>query len=369
MQKNEIILTYGNSPFDMAQDILRAAHVEDLIGSKDKRIGLKPNLVVPKPASEGATTHPEILAGIIEYLLGHGFQDITIMEGSWVGERTARAFDACGYSGLARKYGVRLLDLQKDSASARPCAGLNIRICDAALAMDFMINLPVLKGHCQTGVTCALKNNKGVLPDSEKRRFHTMGLHKPIAHLNTVAKSDFILVDGICGDLDFEEGGNPVPMNRMFGVRDAVLCDAFACRLMGIAVEDVPYIGLAERLGVGSADLHAAVVTELNSPQCKGAKPERSGRSVAKLAKYVEQRDACSACYGSLIHALARLDEQGLLRNLKPGGICIGQGFKGERDITGRIGIGACLRQCGDALPGCPPTAADILAFLMRHAR
>lgn len=83
---------------------------------------------------------------------------------------------------------------------------MKLKVCDTALQAEFVINMPVLKGHCQTKITCALKNNKGVIPNSEKRRYHTMGLHKPIAHLNTVVRNDFILVDNICGDLDFEEG-------------------------------------------------------------------------------------------------------------------------------------------------------------------
>ena len=42
-----------------------------------------------------------------------------------------------------------------------------------------------------------------------------MGLHKPIACLNKAIKQDLIIVDGIMGDLNFEEGGNPVKMNRI----------------------------------------------------------------------------------------------------------------------------------------------------------
>lgn len=49
---------------------------------------------------------------------------------------------------------------------------------------------------------------KGLLPNREKRHFHAMGLHKPIAHLAVGLHQDFILVDNICGDWDFEDGGN-----------------------------------------------------------------------------------------------------------------------------------------------------------------
>lgn len=53
----------------------------------------------------------------------------------------------------------------------------------------------ILKDHCQAAVTCALKNYKGVIPNSEKRRFYTLDLHKPTAHLNPIARTDFIPVD------------------------------------------------------------------------------------------------------------------------------------------------------------------------------
>ena len=58
----------------------------------------------------------------------------------------------------------------------------------------------------------------------------------------------------ISRDLDFEEGGNPVVMNRILGFKDPVLCDAFVCESMGYTPEDVPYITMAEALGVGTTD-------------------------------------------------------------------------------------------------------------------
>lgn len=97
-------------------------------------------------------------------------------------------------------------------ASEVDCAGMKLQICSSVRKLDFLINVPVLKGHCQTKITCALKNMKGLIPNKEKRHFHKLGLHKPIAHLNVGIHQDFIVVDNICGDLDFEDGGNPVVM-------------------------------------------------------------------------------------------------------------------------------------------------------------
>ncbi|MDL2229093.1 DUF362 domain-containing protein [Treponema sp. OttesenSCG-928-L16] len=361
MEKNEILIIYGEDPAAMAYRIAEETGLDSLIGDTKKRVGLKPNLVVARRASGGATTHPEIAEGLIRYLQERGFRKLVILEGSWVGDRTREAFKVCGYRELAEKYGVELIDTQTDSSRAYDCKGIKIEICDSAMDLDFMINLPVMKGHCQTSVTCALKNNKGIIPDKEKRRFHSMGLHKPIAHLNTAAKNDFILVDGICGDLDFEEGGNPVYAGRLFAGRDPVLIDAWAAAQMGYETGDVPYIEMAEALGVGCADISKARVRELNGGSGGAGAAKASGK-VKELSAYINENNACSACYASLIFALSRLSRNELGRITEP--LCIGQGFRGK---SGKLGIGNCCSGFKQHVPGCPPDGAHIVSFLKDH--
>jgi uncharacterized protein (DUF362 family) len=361
MEKNEILVIYGNNPEEMAYKLAEAAGLADLIGSRESRIGFKPNLVLARPASEGATTHPEIVRGITGYLQKNGFYHLSIIEGAWVGARTREAFSVCGYTALARDLGLTLVDTQDDQARRYDCRGMDIEICDSALAVDFMINLPVMKGHCQTLVTCALKNNKGIIPNREKRRFHSLGLHKPIAHLNTIAKNDFILVDGICGDLDFEEGGTPVPAGRMFAARDPVLCDAWAASQMGYTPGEIPYIGLSEKLGVGCGDPARARLRELNRG-ADGAPMPRPGGKARQLAPYIREERACSACYAALVFALSRMNRRELDRLREP--VAIGQGFAGKQ---GALGIGRCTSRFTASLEGCPPSASAILEFLRKQ--
>jgi uncharacterized protein (DUF362 family) len=363
MEKDEIIVIYGNTPEEMAYKLADAAGLADLIGDRKKRIGLKPNLVVARPADGGATTHPEIAEGLIRYLREKGFQDLVILEGSWVGDSTRQAFPRCGYTALAKKTGVELIDAQADSYRSYDCRGMKIEICDSAMALDFMINLPVMKGHCQTSVTCALKNNKGIMSDREKRRFHSLGLHKPIAHLNTVARNDFIVVDGICGDLDFEEGGTPIPAGRMFAARDPVLCDAWVADQMGYSAAEVPYIGMAAALGVGCGDVKMARVRELNSSADAPAMPKALGKA-KQFASFVKEDKACSACYAALIRALSRMDRSEV--NRLKGPVCIGQGFRGK---TGTLGVGRCTSAFSASVGGCPPGAAAIMEFLRGAGR
>ena len=360
MERNQIYITCGTEYQEMTKELLKECALAELIGDRKKRIAIKPNLVSASDPSNGATTHREILAGIMEYLRGHGFQNIVLTEGSWVGEKTADAFRACGYQEICERYDVPFHDTQKDKGVSTDCSGMKLNICSSVGDIDFLINVPVLKGHCQTKITCALKNMKGLIPNSEKRRFHSLGLHKPIAHLNTAIRQDFIVVDNICGDLDFEDGGNPVVMNRILAGRDPVLIDAYVCHMMHYKVSDVPYVELAGKLGVGCSDIGKADIRICG--ESMGEQLPRS-RKVVELADAVEEVESCSACYGYLIPALDRLKQEGLLQNLHEK-ICIGQGYRGK---TGELGIGHCTRNFRHHLEGCPPLEDDIYKFLKEY--
>ncbi|NMA55329.1 MAG: DUF362 domain-containing protein [Firmicutes bacterium] len=357
--KNRLVIKYGNRPLHMVQVALEAASLADSIDT-EARIGIKPNLVLDQPAALGATTHAEVVAGIIEYLNGIGCRQLMIIESSAIGYSTTRAFTICGYDRLAAKYNVELVDLKDDQAVLVRAAGLDLSVCKTAIELDYLINVPVLKAHCQTALTCALKNLKGCIPDREKRRFHTLGLHRPIAALNAALTTNLVVVDGICGDLTFEEGGNPVAMNQIIVGSDPVLVDAYAAEQIGLDPASIRYITLAEQLGLGSADLNAAEIIRLGT-QTQPASAAVASPLARQLAKYVDARSACSICYGSLIRALARLQETGQLDQLG-GKIKIGQEFRGRQEEG--IGIGACTAGLTYNLPGCPPGTKKIVEFL-----
>jgi uncharacterized protein (DUF362 family) len=325
---------------------------------KDIRIGIKPNLVCASPAEEGATTHPEIVEGIIIYLTKIGFNNIKIIEGAWVGDSTKRAYKVCGYEDISRRYGIPLIDLKDDGYVTKVYKGMELKICKTVFEIDYLINVPLIKGHCQTRITCALKNLKGIIPDSEKRRFHTMGLHKPIAYLNAVVRQDLIIADGICPDPYFEEGGRPVKMNRIAAGFDPVLMDSYAAKVLGYKTEDIKYIVLAESEGIGRVlkdDNDIVNIYEDSS----GADNITIVQKEKKYLNMIEEADACSACYSNLVSALEKLDELGATENIADQ-ICIGQAYRGYKGI---LGVGDCTSCFEKYMPGCPPSVDDIIKF------
>ncbi|MDO4538705.1 MAG: DUF362 domain-containing protein, partial [Coriobacteriales bacterium] len=303
-----------------------------------------------------AVTHPGVLSGCIEYFQAHGVRNISVIESSWVGDKTMRAMKAAGYDAVCARYGVSFHDLKKDKVHSVETPIGAIDICQRALETDLLVDLPVLKGHCQTNMTCALKNLKGCIPDYEKRRFHTLGLTKPIAALGAALRPGLIVVDSICGDLCFEEGGTPIETNLMYACTDPVEADAYGRTLMGLAPEDVPYIELAERYGAGQVAWREEDVVYLNEPTDARPYPRPSG-TVARLTRNVHEDKACSACFAALVRALYTA---GSARGDKS--IYIGQGWQGKT-FEG-LGIGRCCAGATTCVMGCPPTPSAIARHL-----
>ena len=351
----------------LSLDILRPILEQLPQPPKHARIAIKPNLVVPKPSTSGATTDPALVTCIIKYLKEKGHTDIRILESSGVGNSTQRAFGICGYDTISENLDVPLVDLKEDQTTKVSTHDLDLEVCQEVLDSDFLINVPVLKAHCQTRLTCALKNLKGCIPDREKRRFHTLGLHKPIAALNTVIKSHWVIVDGLIGDLTFEEGGTPIHMGRIILGHDPVAVDTYALELLGYELNDVPYVSMAATWRVGTTDLSNVDVIEHIDGARPPIVPQPANIVAERYRVFIDEREACSACYASLIYALRRYEQLhgALPRSLQ---ISIGQGFSYGTQGTSlkkSYGIGRCTAtQCSMYVPGCPPTAKQILTKL-----
>ena len=84
--------------------------------------------------------HTEIVEGVIRYLQEAGFRNLSVCEGSWVGDRTDDALLVCGYDTMLKRLEVPFVDLQKDKSRLVDCAGMKIRICEEPLSADFLIN-------------------------------------------------------------------------------------------------------------------------------------------------------------------------------------------------------------------------------------
>jgi uncharacterized protein (DUF362 family) len=169
----------------------------------------------------------------------------------------ARACQNWGYDAIARRHGVPIANVShapvvtvKTASRLVPELDLPRQVVEASS----IINVPVLKTHVLSGLTCALKNHWGLLP-RVRYKFHPM-LSEVIAVMNSAIPQTVLnVVDGtVCIEGSGPKTGVPKIVNVVFAGRDRVAVDAAALDFIGMPRSMAPHVERAAELGVGSLE-------------------------------------------------------------------------------------------------------------------
>jgi len=348
------------------------------------RVLIKPNLTAEENLWEkGILTGPIFMQALVEEVQKAKPSEIIVAEAIAVGLNTKKAFVANGYEEMARKTGVKLLDLYDGEFEEIKTAegGLlkSVRVSKEVLKADFFINAPVLKTHFASTLSAAMKNLKGTTTYEEKKRFHYLGLNKAIAELNAVLKPHLIVVDGLIAmEGDGPVWGTPVGLNILMGGTDAVAVDTVAARIMGLDPSEVLSLCLAQGMGYGVWDEREIKV--LGNSVEGVRRPFK--RACAPLELDLEKicfikGEACNGCPNALRIALDRLKDAGVdLKKLPKLEISMGSKARlSESKDSVMLPIGNCQKQyrhLPNHVPGCPPPTflvADQLREILGEKR
>ncbi len=262
---SKVAIVKGTSPVETTVKALeRIGSDVDSVLSREKPILIKPNYINSKHPSTGITTDSRVIEGIVKFLRERKIEEIIIGEGSGFGD-TFQAFKVAGVDAVAERWGVKLVDLNKDEFvevnPPDPLSLKKVRIAKTALEST-IISVPKLKPHRIATVTLSLKNMMGAL--ASKGSMHKGRLSQNIADLASILRPSISVVDGIIAGEGHETSGNPVEMNLVIAGTDPVAVDAVGAAVMGIPPTDVKHLLLAEKKGLGTCNLEE--ITVLGEP-------------------------------------------------------------------------------------------------------
>ena len=264
-----VAIVKGEKPVETTISALKLieADIEHALAESGKnQILIKPNYINSKHPSTGITTDSRVIEGVVKFLkTGNTTSDVVIGEGSGFAD-TFQAFKTAGVDAVADRWGIKLVDLNKDEfVEAQVPNPLNlkkIRVSKTAWEST-IISVPKLKPHRIATVTLSLKNMMGALATKGSMHMGT-SLSENIADLASVLTPSLAVIDGIIAGEGHETSGDPVPMNLVIVGTDPVAVDAVGAAVMDIAPEDVKHLLLAERKGLGTCNL--ANITVLGEP-------------------------------------------------------------------------------------------------------
>ena len=226
-----------------------------------QKVLLKPNLLAAASPEKAVTTHPILIAAVTSIVKDAG-GIVMIGDSPGVGDLFF-VEKSTGVSKIVEEFDAELADFSNEYLfeCEENVVGKKMMLAKAVADADIIISLPKLKTHVQMTMTCAVKNQFGLVLGMEKGQYHFRlkareALADIFVDINRIAKP----VLAICDAIDAMEGegpggGEPRHIGLIISSADLMALDVIACKIIGLNPDLVPTIQAGKRQKFGETDL------------------------------------------------------------------------------------------------------------------
>ncbi|HVO76575.1 MAG TPA: DUF362 domain-containing protein [Candidatus Bathyarchaeia archaeon] len=228
-----------------------------------QRVLLKPNLLSAKDPSRAITTHPALVEAVADEVRRAGAVPFIGDSPGGAIRGIRRVWANTGMEEMARRAGLELVNFEASGSKGISFGKYIFYISKPVLDADVIINLPKLKTHSLTLLTCAVKNMFGVMPGFRKGEQHKL-YPKPVefarmlVHLYKLVTPSLSIVDAV---LTMEGNGPSSGRARMLGLlmagEDAVAVDTAAASVIGYPGGFIDTTRIASEMGLGEGNITA----------------------------------------------------------------------------------------------------------------
>ncbi|HTY38284.1 MAG TPA: DUF362 domain-containing protein, partial [Bacteroidota bacterium] len=227
---------------------------------KGQKVVVKPNIGWDVLPERGGNTNPKLVAEIIKQCLQAGAKEVVVFDHTC--DEWQRCYKNSGIEAAVKDAGGKIAPAHTegyyhDVAVPDGKVLKTSKEHELVLGADVFINVPVLKHHSSSRITCALKNLMGNVWD--RGYWHGNDLHQCIADFGTYRKPSLNVVDayyvmkrngprGVSAE-------DVVAMKAQLLSTDIVAIDTAAVKMFGAEPKDIRHIRIAAEQGVGRMDL------------------------------------------------------------------------------------------------------------------
>lgn len=228
--------------------------------SRGAVVFVKPNIGWARGPAQGANTHPDVVAAVVEQCLQAGAKVVK------VADRTIDDPDRCyrrsGIQAAAEAAGARVEHVAEARFRRMDLKGRFLGRWDVyldALEADVLINVPVVKHHSLCRMTVGMKNWLGLL-GGRRADLHDR-IDDVMVDCAAFFRPKLTIVDATRVMLrNGPQGGSLTDVKQADTVAasvDPVAADAIGAELLGIAPATLPHLRAAHERGLGSPSLAA----------------------------------------------------------------------------------------------------------------
>jgi len=247
----------GYSVKELIRRVFEAAGGISRFVSKGDVVVIKPNISWARRPDLAATTNPEVLKGVIELCYEAGAKKVRIADNTIHDAR--RCFAITGAGMVAKRTGAELIYPRSSLMREMKLGGKRLDVWPVFLPLveaDKLINLPVAKHHGLSTLTLGMKNWMGAI--GGRRGALHQDIHQIIVDLTRFFNPTLTLIDATRIMIKSGPSGGRLSdvaiKNTLILSDDQVAADAKASTLFGLSPEQIGYISLGQKWGLGTYD-------------------------------------------------------------------------------------------------------------------
>ncbi len=261
-----LVVARGREPALMVQAALAAMGGMGRFVRPGEAVLVKPNMAWDRAPEQGANTHPDVVAEIVRQCRAAGARQVIVADHPV--HDAGRTAQRSGIGEAARTAGAQLV-LPRGSGFERAEIGGAVLdawdVLSVLFGVDRLINVPVVKHHSLSLLTCGIKNHMGLVGGS-RGRLH-QEIHGSVVDLAAAFRPTLTVVDATRVMLRNGPTGGRLedvrPGDAVAAGTDPVACDAWAARELGLDPREVDHIVQAEGRGLGRVAAGAGRVAEV----------------------------------------------------------------------------------------------------------
>jgi len=256
----DVVVTRGGEPEALVRRALTALGGIEKFVSKGANVIVKPNICVAYHTYEyAATTNPWVVGTLVKMCYEGGAASVKVMDYPFGGTQQ-KAYEVSGIKKQVEGAGGEMVNMlsYKYVTTENPLAEIlkTTKVYADILKADAIINVPVAKQHSSSRLTLGMKNLMGVI---QNRSALHVNLGQCIADLNALIKPQLTVIDAVRILIkNGPTGGNLADVEKLDTVivsPDVVAADSYATSLFGMTPEDLEYIVIGTKMGLGRSDL------------------------------------------------------------------------------------------------------------------
>lgn len=301
-----------------------ASSLEDLLAplggmesfvQPEQKVLLKPNMLSAKNPERAVTTHPLLVEAVAREVRRCGGVPFVGDSPGGAVRGVKRVWSNTGMEEMADRAGIELVNFEASGSEGIDFGRYTFFVSKPVLDADVIINLPKLKTHSLTLLTCAVKNMFGVIPGFRKGEFHKL-FPKPgefaemLVHLYKLVTPSLNIVDAVVAmEGNGPSSGRPFDLGVLLAGEDGVAVDAVVSRMIGFPDGFIDTTRLAARMELGEENIEEIDLLgdghgvrpdsfELPSNRVQKLIPRPLARMIAPLVsvKPVIDPERCTGC-------------------------------------------------------------------------